>query len=50
MIKSIKSVRFPTYFGVNFKMAFMKVNELVGVRDNAYLMPLLEFRDWFEIL
>ena len=32
MIKSIKSVRFPTGFGVNFKKAFMKGNELAGMK------------------
>ena len=40
MIKSIKSVRFPTYFGVNFKMAFMKVNELAGMKTH----------DWYNFL
>ena len=35
-IKSIKSVRFPTRFGVNFKKAFMKGNELVGMKTHDW--------------
>ena len=36
MIKSIKSVRFPTGFAVNFKNAFSKGNELVGMKTHDW--------------
>ena len=40
MIKSIKSVRFPIGFGVNFKKAFTKGNETTGMKT----------RDWHNFL
>ena len=36
MIKSIKSIRFPTSFGVNFKKAFKKGNELAGMKTHNW--------------
>jgi len=36
MIKSIKSVRFPTSFGVNFKKVFTKGNELIGMKTHDW--------------
>ena len=36
MIKSIKSVRFPTSFGVNFKKEFTKGNELDGMKTHDW--------------
>ena len=36
MIKSIKSVRFPTDFGVNFKKEFTKGNELAGMKTHDW--------------
>ena len=36
MIKSIKSVRFLIGFGVNFKKAFTKGNELVGMKTHDW--------------
>ena len=35
-IKSIKSVRFPIGFGVNFKKAFTKGNELAGIKTHDW--------------
>ena len=34
MIKSLKSIRFPTSFGVNFEKAFMKGNDLAGMKTH----------------
>ena len=34
MIKSIKSVRFPTGFGLNFKKTFTKGNEITGMKTH----------------
>ena len=36
MIKSIKSVILPTRFGVNFKKAFTKGNELAGMKTHDW--------------
>ena len=36
MIKSIKLVRFPTGFGVKFNKAFMKGNELAGLKNHDW--------------
>ena len=36
MIKSIKSVRFPTDFGVNFKKEFTKGNEFAGMNTHDW--------------